>query len=108
MIPDTNPSHLRQSLEQLLEGLGAPQIDAVTTLIDRWQEVIGPELATQVRAVAVRGSELDVQVEDPAWASQIAWLEVQLLERIAILIGSDQITAVTARVARQSRFIDST
>ena len=108
MTPDTNPIPLRQSLEYLLAGLGAPQIDAVNTLIDRWQEVVGPELATQVRAVAVKGSDLIVQVEDPAWASQITWLEVQLLERIASLIGSDQITAVIARVARQPRFIDGT
>lgn len=108
MTPDTNPNPLRQSLEHLLAGLGAPQIEAVNTLIARWQEVVGPELATQVRAVAVKGSELIVQVEDPAWASQITWLETQLLERIASLIGSGQITAVIARVARQPRFIDGT
>ena len=108
MTSDTHPTPLRQSLEHLLAGLGAPQIEAVNTLIDRWQEVVGPELATQVRAVAVSGSELIVQVEDPAWASQISWLEAQLLERIASLIGAGQITAVTARVARRSRFVGGT
>ena len=99
MSPENSPRPLRQGLERLLDGLGAPEIDAVTTLVERWPEVIGPELASRVRAVAVRGSELVVRVEDPAWASQIAWLESRLLERIDDLVGPGRITAVKARVA---------
>jgi len=99
MSPENSPRPLRQGLERLLDGLGTPEIDAVTTLVERWPEVVGPELASLVRAVAVRGSELVVRVEDPAWASQIAWLESQLLERIADLVGPGRITAVKARVA---------
>ena len=103
MSPENGPRPLRQGLERLLDGLGAPEIDAVATLVERWPEVVGPELASQVRAVAVRGSELVVRVEDPAWASQIAWLESQLLERIAALVGPGRITVVKARVAPRSR-----
>ena len=99
MSPKNNPRPLRQGLERLLGGLGAPEIDAVATLVERWPEVVGPELASRVRAVAVRGSELVVRVEDPAWASQIAWLESQLLERITDLVGPGRITAVKVRVA---------
>jgi len=99
MSPENSPRPLRQGLERLLDGLGTQEIDAVTTLVERWPEVVGPELASLVRAVAVRGSELVVRVEDPAWASQIAWLESQLLERIADLVGPGRITAVKARVA---------
>ena len=98
MSPDIGPQPIRRNLERLLDDLGAPEIDAVTTLIDRWPEVVGPELASRVRAVAVRGSELAVRVEDPAWASQIAWLESRLLERISDLIGPGRITVVKARV----------
>ena len=103
MSPENGPRPLRQGLERLLDGLGAPEIDAVATLVERWPEVVGPELASQVRAVAVRGSELVVRVEDPAWASQIAWLESQLLERITALVGPGRITVVKARVAPRSR-----
>ena len=98
MSPDNGPLPLKQSLERLLNGLGAPEIDTVTTLIDRWPDVVGPELASRVRAVAVRGSELVVKVEDPAWASQISWLESRLLQRIADLVGPGRITVVSARV----------
>ena len=70
----------------------------MATLLDRWPEVVGESLAARIKAVAVRGSELLVSVDDPAWASQISWLETQLLERIAGIIGSGRITAVRVRV----------
>mgnify|MGYP000878732111 CR=1 FL=1 len=99
MSSENSPRLIRQSLERLLHGLGAPDIKAVTTLVERWPEVVGPELASGIKAVAVRGSELVVKVEDPAWASQIAWLESRLLERITDLVGPGRITVVKARVA---------
>jgi hypothetical protein len=42
-----------------------------------------------------------VRVDDPAWASQIAWLEAQLLDRINGLVGPGRITSVKATVARR-------
>ena len=70
----------------------------MATLLDRWPEVVGESLAARIKAVAVRGSELLVSVDDPAWASQISWLETQLLERIDSIIGPGRITAVRVRV----------
>ena len=52
----------------------------------------------RIVAVAVRGSDLVVRVEDPAWASQLGWLEQQLLTRVEALVGPGRITSVTARV----------
>ena len=60
--------------------------------------MVGDRLSERIRAVAVRGSELLVSVADPAWASQISWLEAQLLERIAVIVGPGRITAVRVRV----------
>lgn len=95
----TGPVPLRRSIERLLAGMGAPEIDATSSILEAWPEIIGPELASRIVAVAVRGDELVVRVEDPAWASQLRWLERQLLDRIEALVGPGRITAVTARVA---------
>ena len=73
--------------------------NATTTIIDAWPDIVGPELASRIVAVAVRGPELVVRVEDPAWASQLGWLEQQLLARIEALVGPGRITSVIARVA---------
>ena len=70
----------------------------MATLRDWLRVVVGESLAARIKAVAVRGSELLVSVDDPAWASQISWLETQLLERIDGIIGPGRITAVRVRV----------
>jgi len=98
MGEERGPTPIRKSLERLLAGMGSPQIDSVATLMDRWPEVVGDNLSERIRAVAVRGSEILVSVDDPAWASQISWLEAQLLERIAGIVGPGRITAVRVRV----------
>ena len=92
------PVPIRRALERLMSSMGAPEIDATTTILDAWPEIVGQELASRIAAVAVRGSELMVRVDDPAWASQLGWLEQQLLARIESLVGPGRITSVSARV----------
>ena len=98
MSPDRGPVPIRASLEKLLAGLGSPEIDSMTMLVERWPEVVGERLAERIHAVAVRRRELLVTVDDPAWASQIAWLEAQLLERVEGIVGPGRIVAVRVRV----------
>jgi predicted nucleic acid-binding Zn ribbon protein len=88
---------LRSVLEQLLKDFGTPDITTVTSIIDQWEEIVGSDLATKISAVAISGSELIVRVDDPAWASQISWLENQLLDKITRLIGEEKITSIRVR-----------
>ena len=91
------PVHLRSVLEQLLKDFGIPDITTVTSIIDQWEEIVGSDLATKISAVAISGSELIVRVDDPAWASQISWLENQLLDKITRLVGEEKITSIRVR-----------
>ena len=91
------PVHLRSVLEQLLKDFGTPDITTVTSIIDQWEEIVGSDLATKISAVAISGSELIVRVDDPAWASQIKWLEKQLLDKITKLVGDEKVTSIRVR-----------
>ena len=91
------PVHLRSVLEQLLKDFGTPDIRVVTSIVDQWEEVVGLDLAAKISAVAISGSELIVRVDDPAWASQINWLEKQLLDKITNLVGEEKITSIRVR-----------
>ena len=88
---------MRSVLEQLLKDFGTPDIRVVTSIVDQWEEVVGIDLAAKISAVAVSGSELIVRVDDPAWASQINWLEKQLLDKITNLVGEEKITSIRVR-----------
>ena len=91
------PVHLRSVLEQLLKDFGTPDIAVVTSIVDQWEEIVGHNLAAKISAVAIIGSELIVRVDDPAWASQINWLEKQLLDKITNLVGEEKITSIRVR-----------
>jgi len=91
------PVHLRSVLEQVLKDFGTPDITVVTSIVEQWEEVVGLDLAAKISAVAISGSELIVRVDDPAWASQINWLEKQLLDKITSLVGEEKITSIRVR-----------
>lgn len=91
------PVHLHFVLEQLLKDFGTPDISVVTSIVDQWEEVVGSDLAAKISAVAISGSELIVRVDDPAWASQIKWLEKQLLDKITKLVGDEKVTSIRVR-----------
>ncbi len=94
------PVPLKLVLERLMANMGTVGIDPTSKIIDMWPDIVGEELAQRISAIAIRGSELVVQVDDPAWASQLAWLEKELLGRINSLIEPEKITGVKARVVR--------
>ena len=94
---NSEPVHLRSVLEQLLKDFGTPDITVVTSIVDQWEDIFGHDLAAKISAVAVSGSELIVRVDDPAWASQINWLEKQLLDKITSLVGEEKITSIRTR-----------
>ena len=97
MSDNQDPTLLKASLEKLMKSIGAPDIDSTTNLLEIWPELIGEELSLKISLVALNGSTLVVHVNDPAWSSQISWLETQILERIDEKIGKNVVTAVKAK-----------
>lgn len=66
-------------------GLADPAI--VGALAREWPELVGPALAGQARLRSFRGSVVTVAVDSGAWATQLRYLEHDLLERIAERVG---------------------
>ncbi len=76
------PQAIGATLEQLVRHLGwAPRTQAIGVIAD-WETLVGPTIAANARAVASDGSTLVIAVKDPAWATQLRWLEADLLERL--------------------------
>jgi predicted nucleic acid-binding Zn ribbon protein len=73
-------------------GLADPGV--VGTLAERWTEVVGPAIAPNARLRSLRGATLTIAVESGAWATQLRYLESELLARIAAIVGDDAIDTV--------------
>lgn len=85
----------------MLAGLGAPTVDAVVALHERWAEVVGEELAAHARPVAIERGRLSITVDNPAWANHLRWSESDVLARCARVLGEGVVTSVSTRVGRR-------
>jgi predicted nucleic acid-binding Zn ribbon protein len=92
------PAPLGRSLDRLLRNLGSPQAETVRSVFDDWAEVVGDGLAARARPVSLRRGRLVVAVPDAAWATQLRFLEPDLLEKLHEAFGPDEVTAIDIRV----------
>ncbi|MFC1530134.1 DUF721 domain-containing protein [Gemmatimonadota bacterium] len=52
-------------------------------LLDEWESLVGPRIAAVSRPIDVRGETLLLEVEDPAWRSELSMMQERLLETIS-------------------------
>lgn len=90
--PMADPQPLRAGVERLLRHLGAPRVDAVQALFDRWPDLVGPGPAAHTRPVSVARGELVIAVDDTTWASHLQWSGAELVIRINEVLGEAEIT----------------
>jgi predicted nucleic acid-binding Zn ribbon protein len=72
---------LRPALDRLLRRLGGPAHGG-SSLLAAWPDLVGEEIARHATPVRVGDGELVVAVSDPLWATQLRWLEADLLRRV--------------------------
>lgn len=77
-----DPQPLGLALERLFGHLGAPAVQTVSELGSLWPTIVGPGLAEHSRPAGLVDGVLTVVCDDPAWASQIKWMDAQIKTRI--------------------------
>lgn len=77
-------------------GLAEPRSFAL--LVDAWNDVVGDMVAQHSRARGVRKGVLEIVVDAPAWATQLRYLESDLVERASQLVGPGVVSAIRVSV----------
>lgn len=95
------PARIGDSLDRVLAGLGRPSVDVLSTLAERWDELVGPAAAAAVHLLDLVDGVLVVAVDEPAWASHIRWAGPGVVARASELLGAGVVTSVEARVRRR-------
>jgi len=99
------PKPLSRALDEVLQAIqptGAPAASARTVggVFSRWEDAVGSQIAANARPVRLSDGALIVEVNEPGWATQLRYLEVELLERIAAVAGPG-VTRIELRVRRR-------
>jgi predicted nucleic acid-binding Zn ribbon protein len=85
----SNAASPSQSAGQLANQMGG--------VFGRWAEAVGEAVADHVKPVKLDGTKLIVEVDDPAWATQLRFLETTLKQRLLEVAGAT-IESVEVRV----------
>jgi predicted nucleic acid-binding Zn ribbon protein len=94
------PQSIRASLDRVARSLGGPDAGSLSGLFGRWAEIVGPQLAAHARPVSLSSGVLVVAVTEPAWATQLTFLEGELLGRFRDALGDGVVERVEVRVRR--------
>jgi predicted nucleic acid-binding Zn ribbon protein len=81
-----------------LHGTGARSLAGV---FGRWEDAVGPQVAAHARPAALVDGRLVVEVDHPTWATQLRFLEAELLARLRDIGGVDEVTSIELRVRRR-------
>ena len=105
-LPDRDPpppAPLQSALDAVLRDLRAPRASAVRSIFDDWATVVGPQIAAHATPATLRDGVLALAVDDPAWATQLRYLEQDLLAKVREALGPDEVTSIEVRVRRPGR-----
>ncbi|WP_408004695.1 DciA family protein [Pseudonocardia lacus] len=64
------------------------------TVLSRWPQLVGAEIADHCTPVSLHDGELVLQAESTAWATQLRTLQRQMLGRIAAGVGRDVVKRI--------------
>jgi predicted nucleic acid-binding Zn ribbon protein len=73
---------LSSGLSSVVKALKGPDTATVKGVFGGWADAVGAQVAAHARPVKLDGSVLLVEVDEPGWATQLRFLEADLLERL--------------------------
>lgn len=102
-----DPVPIGESLNSVVRSLRNESTDSGSSqaasqmggVFGRWAEAVGDAVANHVKPVKLDGTKLVVEVDDPAWATQLRFLETTLKQRLLEVAGAT-IDTIEARVRR--------
>jgi predicted nucleic acid-binding Zn ribbon protein len=97
-VTEREPIPLSTSLDAVIRSLRGPDRRQIGGLFGRWDEVVGQQVAAHVRPVKLDQGVLVVEVDEPAWATQVTLMSGRLRERLAESAGV-QVDRLEVRVA---------
>ena len=86
-VTDRDPIPISASLDEVVRSLRGPGRREVGGVFGRWEEAVGAQVAAHARPVRLDGGVLVVEVDEPAWATQITLLSNTIRERLMTVTG---------------------
>ena len=95
-------SLLTEQLDLLLRRLGSESTSVISGVFDDWHQLVGDAVAKHVNPIKLEAGRLLVEVDEPAWATQMRFLESEIIGKLSQHTGNT-ISGIDVRVKRDLR-----
>jgi predicted nucleic acid-binding Zn ribbon protein len=92
------PRALGDSVDRLVRSLRGTSARSLAGVFDRWDDAVGPAIAAHTKPVSLADGCLLVEVDHPTWATQLRFLEADVLARLHDVAGVDDVRRIELRV----------
>jgi predicted nucleic acid-binding Zn ribbon protein len=97
--PDGEPPvPVSAPLDRVMRSLGSPPVETLNLVFETWSEVVGTAIASASTPLSIEHGVLTVAVPDGGWASQLRWMERDLVAKIGEVIGEGVVDRLDVRV----------
>lgn len=87
--PKRDPVAVGKAIGRVLEDLGLDaSTQPVLRLAERWEEIVGPEVARHARPAALRGRTLEIEVTSPVYGQELGLRRREILAALVRALGS--------------------
>ena len=94
------PRRLAESLSEVAADLNLDEPDVIAAVMGGWDALVGAAVAAHARPRIVRQGILTVEVDSPEWATQLRYLEGEVLLRIGRKVRPGAVTSLRVVVRR--------
>lgn len=99
ITPGKPPRPLNDVLAKVLRRMKMSDETSAMGLFSQWRQIVGDGVADHVTPLRLEKRILTVEVDDAAWATQLKFLESQLLSTLKENVG-DEVDALHIKVRR--------
>lgn len=92
------PRSVEESLQRISRSLGGSDAGVMKVVFAHWEDAVGPAIADHATPLSLRDGVLVVAVAESAWATQLRFLERQILDTLRDAAGGDVATRIEVRV----------
>lgn len=97
-----DPMPISRSLDAVMKSLRGTDRIQIGGVFGRWDDAVGDAVAAHVRPIRLDDAVLVVEVDDPAWATQVKFLASTITSRLAEVAGV-RVERIEVRVAGRGR-----
>lgn len=94
------PRRLSETLSEVAADLQLDEPEVIAGVMGGWAGLVGEAVAAHARPRSVRQGVLTVEVDSPEWATQLRYLEGELLVRIGRKVRPGAVTGLRLVVRR--------